>query len=108
MNRHGKSLAVAAAMAMASMAGLAPSAAPQPVNQQVRAASGDLVIVDEMANLSRTGERNAIAKAMFGSVGRGKPERHPNGPGWTQAHVQRMSRKRRNQQRNKRAHRGRK
>lgn len=32
--------------------------------------------------------------------------RYPNGPGWTQAQVQRMARKKRNQARNRRAHRG--
>lgn len=55
---------------------------------------------------SRLGERNAIAKAMFGGMGRGRPARFPNGPGWTHAHVARMKSKRKNQARNKRAHRG--
>lgn len=32
---------------------------------------------------------------------------YQNGPGWTAAHVKRMAAKRRNQQRNKRAHKGR-
>lgn len=106
MNRNGKSLAVAAALAMASMAGLAPSAQPQQVDQQARTARGDRIVVDEMFSLSRAGERNAIAKAMFGGFNFGRSRRFPNGPGWTHAHVARMKSKRRNQQRNKRAHRG--
>lgn len=106
MNRNGKFLAMAAAMAMASMAGLAPSAQPQQVEQQAQAVRGARVIVDEMFNLSRLGERNAIAKAMFGGFGISRSRRFPNGPGWTDTHVQRMAKKRRNQQRNKRAHRG--
>lgn len=60
---------------------------------------------EQTTNLSRTGERNAIAKAMFGGFGSFRPKRFPNGPGWTHAHVQRMARKRRNKQRNRKAHR---
>lgn len=56
-------------------------------------------------NMSRTGERNTIAKAMFGSYGRFQHS-YPNGPGWTHAHVQRMAKKRRNKARNRRAHQG--
>ena len=56
-------------------------------------------------SLSRAGERNAIAKAMFGDYGRPKPARYPNGPGWTPRQVQRMARKRRNKTRNRKAHR---
>jgi hypothetical protein len=61
---------------------------------------------DVNSNPSRTGERNAIAKALLGSYGNWRKRRFPNGPGWTHAHVGRMARKRRNQKRNKRAHRG--
>lgn len=60
----------------------------------------------EKSTPSRLGERNAIAKAMFGGMGRGRPARFPNGPGWTHAHVARMKSKRKNKVRNKRAHRG--
>jgi hypothetical protein len=40
-------------------------------------------------------------------LGHGTPHRasYPNGPGWTQAQVKRMARKRRNVARNRRAHR---
>lgn len=54
-------------------------------------------------SLSRLGEQFALARAMFGGSDRSK--RFPNGPGWTQAHVQRMARKRRNKIRNRKAHR---
>lgn len=57
------------------------------------------------AGPSRTGERNAIAKALFGGSSRYRPGRYPNGPGWSPRQVQRMARKRRNKIRNRKAHR---
>jgi hypothetical protein len=81
----------AAALAMLAMAGLGSST----------------VRGTERASPSRTGQRNAISKAMLGSGGGyWRPKRNKRGPGWTHAHVQRMKTQRRNHQRNKAAHRG--
>lgn len=65
------------------------------------------------ADVAKQSERNTLKapsvvtqamRALYG--GRGPSwNRHPNGPGWSQAQVQRMARKRRNQRRNKLAHR---
>jgi hypothetical protein len=99
---------MAAVMAAASLGGTV-SVASDPGTQEIRVLNGDEVAPQrsvEKQSPSRLGERNSIAKAMFGNFGRYKPARFPNGPGWTHAHVQRMARKRRNKARNKCAHRG--
>src|SRR6185503_5530451 len=113
MNRSSSKSALLAALALAATAGgfgagtttivddtLNQSVLNKIAERQERSARQD---VDRGTNLSRTGERNAIAKAMFGSYDSYKHS-YPNGPGWSQAQVQRMARKRRNKARNRRAH----
>ena len=46
---------------------------------------------------TRRGSRTQSAESPFG---------YPSGPGWTAAQVKRMAKKRRNQNRNRKAHRG--
>lgn len=101
-------LAASAAMMLAAGAGTFANAT-DPAMQQARAAvSGTQSTAKPAADRppSRLGERNSIAKAMFGGFGISRSRRFPNGPGWTHAHVARMKSKRKNQARNKRAHRG--
>lgn len=100
--RSGGAL-IAAALAVAGMSGFAVSGTTQ--SPQVEASRGPAARSADQSTLARVGERNAISKALFGGYGGSNPKRFPRGPGWTHAHVQRMTAKRRNQSRNKRAHR---
>ena len=105
--RDTSRLMALAALALGSMAGVSVSAGPNDT-LEVRSSGAEKPVrsvVGTGTNLSRTGERNAISKALFGGWGSWRRRRFPNGPGWTHAHVARMARKRRNQRRNKRAHR---
>lgn len=49
-------------------------------------------------------QRDAAQRAWGGGARVWSGTRHQNGPGWTQAQVKRMARKRRNQARNKAHH----
>lgn len=75
---------------------------------QRQGASYDTVWLEET---TATVAEPRTTQGTFASVDNGwqrsrANQRRPNGPGWTDAHVQRMAKTRRNQQRNKRAHRG--
>lgn len=110
MNRTGRVGALlAASLAVASLGTL--SNAVDPAREGIRQIVGDATPASakaraQKATPSRTGERNRIAKALFGGPLSGnRRRRYPNGPGWTQAHVQRLAKKRRNRAKNRAAHR---
>lgn len=89
MKRHGLILAAAAAFV-----GLGAAASPGGLG--VGAPSTSIVSPQLAAARRESRTRNLRAGDRFC-----KP-----GPGWTQAQVQRMARKKRNQARNRKAHRG--
>lgn len=67
----------------------------------------------ERVTTKQPAQKNRLADAtearilrMFGGFNTGAPGGYRKGPGWSNAQVQRMARKKRNQARNKRAHRG--
>lgn len=101
-----------AAMAALAMAGIAPigggggagSAVPGAIVNAPSNAPADTT-KNTLGDRSKA-LNNAFMRLMQrrGAGGGYKPS-YPNGPGWTQAQVQRMARKKRNQAKNRRNHR---
>lgn len=99
MRRTSTSLAMAAALLAA--AGAMPSVSAQ---AQVEATAPTSPLQKAQRAVQQAPVRSAERFSGWGSFGsRGSQRRR--GPGWTQAHVGRLAKKKRNQARNRRAHR---
>lgn len=95
----------ASLLAAAAIAGLgAAVVTPAPDGAQARADAQ--AKADQKGQKPSTAEQRAAERAVFSRYYRPWFIRYPQGPGWTIAQVKRMARKKRNQARNRRAHRG--
>ena len=91
-------------LGLANVEVVAPSTDVEALQRQ--GTTYERVWLDEATAAEPRATQGTFASADAGWQHRRNRSRIHNGPGWSQAQVQRMARKRRNQQRNKRAHRG--
>ncbi len=98
MRKTGASAGVALALAAAALASAGISTETR---TQVREATS---VQGKAIGTKAIGSTAAVMRAIYGG-GRGDRPSYPNGPGWTQAQVQRRACKARNVKRNRLSHR---
>src|SRR5688572_2424895 len=102
MRKNSLGLA-AAALAMAAAAGMG---SVEPASSVTNASQTNQSQVQKGATNSTKATKRSTAQISYGGGFGSRGNERRRGPGWTQAHVQRMARKKRNQARHKKACRG--
>lgn len=105
--RNSLRSASASMMALAALSGFNFEQTPQPGSPAevvAKAESGRVANPSALANALRI-QQTMLQQTGYGYVRAPRKPRNP-GPGWSNRHVQRMARKKRNVKANRRAHRG--
>jgi len=106
MQRH-RILGLATIAAMAAVAGLGTSPQSQtPSGSPTASSTSGSAKQPAKPSTSQAAQRADLGILSGGRSPHTRRSGYPNGPGWSNRHVQRMARKRRNQQRHRKACRG--
>lgn len=103
MRKTGASAGVALALAAAALASAGISTETRTQVREATSVQGK-AIGTKAIGTKAIGSTAAVMRAIYGG-GRGDRPSYPNGPGWTQAQVQRRACKARNVKRNRLSHR---